>query len=243
MVGLTLFLLVTSTWAGTLRDNFNDGNADGWRMFGGKPDKNLGRIDESAQWVVQNGELVSTSQNVCTFTSIFGIGDNTWKDYEFEFQFRIEKVFPSGCGWVNPLIGFGAYFDNPNELIINGVYVVIMEKGGTFFGIACGQYLNGVWTSTLNVDDNISFKPGEWYTAKFVVKDNQYKAFVNNQLLCDTPHDLPEGGAAGLMGRNAEIHFDNVVITGDSIPNQNLGLPVDPQAKLATTWGEIKTKR
>ena len=95
-MGLMLFVLVSSAWAGTLKDNFDDGNANEWQMFGGKA--NNSPIDQSTQWVVEKGELVSISKDVCTWSSIFGIGENTWTDYEFEFRFRIGNIFSAGCG-------------------------------------------------------------------------------------------------------------------------------------------------
>ena len=70
-MGLMLFVLVSSTWAGTLKDNFDDGNANEWQMFGGKA--NNSPIDQSTQWVVEKGELVSISKDVCTWSSIFGL--------------------------------------------------------------------------------------------------------------------------------------------------------------------------
>ena len=44
---------------------------------------------------------------------------------------------------------------------------------------------------------------------------------------------------AGLGLSNQTARFDNVVITGDSIPN-NDGLLVTPKAKLTTMWGHLK---
>ena len=46
-------------------------------------------------------------------------------------------------------------------------------------------------------------------------------------------------GAAGLGLANQTARFDNVVITGNSIPI-NDGLSVTPKAKLATVWGSLK---
>ena len=46
-------------------------------------------------------------------------------------------------------------------------------------------------------------------------------------------------GAVGLGLANQTARFDNVIITGDSIPN-NDGLSVTPKAKLATMWGSLK---
>ena len=236
MIGVTLFLLVTSAWSGTLKDNFDDGNADGWRMFKGRA--NNSPIDQSAQWVVERRELVSTSKDVCTFSSIFGIGDNTWKDYEFECQFRIENVFPDGCGTVSPLVGFGVHFDNPDEFIINGLDVVVLEIGDVFNRLICERFFQGGYTDVGKVG-NISIEQGEWYTARTVAKGNRYQMFINNRLLCDTKNNLPDAGAIGLMGKNCEVHFDNIIVTGDDIPDRNLA--ISQQNKLATTWGQIRS--
>ena len=46
-------------------------------------------------------------------------------------------------------------------------------------------------------------------------------------------------GAVGLGLANWTARFDNVVITGDSIPDRG-GLSVTPKAKLATMWGSLK---
>ena len=46
-------------------------------------------------------------------------------------------------------------------------------------------------------------------------------------------------GAAGLGLSNQTARFDNVVITGDSIPSSG-GLSVNPKTKLATMWGSLK---
>ena len=64
MVGTTLFLLLTSAWAGTLRDNFDDGNFEGGRLHK--------FADKTAQWSVEKGELICISKNfLCwLFTSV-----------------------------------------------------------------------------------------------------------------------------------------------------------------------------
>lgn len=50
--------------------------------------------------------------------------------------------------------------------------------------------------------------------------------------------DLLTGGV-GIGLSNHTARFDNIVITGESIPGTH-GLSVDPKAKLATLWGNLK---
>lgn len=236
VIGLTLFLQLTSAWAGTLRDNFDDGNLNGWRSFKGQAN-NL-PVDQSAQWFVEEGELVHISKDVCMWASILGIGDNTWRDYEFECQFRMEKFFLPGCGFL-PLVGFGVHFDEPKEFI-NGLDIVVGTGGGGVWNLPfCERFFQGNHVQLGGVG-NISLEQGKWYTAKIIVKGNSYKMFVDNRLLCDNKSDFPDAGAAGLMGKNGEVHFDNVVITGNDIPD--LDMNVSPRGKLATTWGEMKRR-
>ena len=53
--------------------------------------------------------------------------------------------------------------------------------------------------------------------------------------------DPIKNGKTGFMVGNAQARFDNVEITGNTIPNGGPGtLPVEPRGKLATTWGKLK---
>ena len=54
--------------------------------------------------------------------------------------------------------------------------------------------------------------------------------------------DPLKGGQAGLVVADGRAHFDDVEITGTNVKNGGPGKPrpVEPRAKLATTWGDIK---
>jgi len=86
IVLLTCSIFYSPVLAGTFRDDFEDGDLAGWRLwpFG----------DQSAKWFVKEGELVAISENVCGVASGFILGNNAWKNYEFECQFKIEQTFP-----------------------------------------------------------------------------------------------------------------------------------------------------
>jgi hypothetical protein len=71
-----------------LRDNFDDGNAEGWRLF------DVTTTSGQVEWSVENGELVLRSKNVCGRTSGLIIDGDTWMDYKFECQFKMEQIFP-----------------------------------------------------------------------------------------------------------------------------------------------------
>ncbi len=89
MILLMLSLSITSAWAGTLTDNFDDGDFEGWQL--------AKLFDKTVQWSVENGELVCVLKNACGRSSVLWIGDDTWKNYVFEAQFQVEQIFPVAC--------------------------------------------------------------------------------------------------------------------------------------------------
>ena len=97
----------------------------------------------------------------------------------------------------------------------------------------------------------------KWYTLKirsFPVGaiTTLYEASVDDTPLCEFELKtvVKEGkrlntGGAALYGRNAEVRFDNVVITGENIPDLDMDefvseLSVSSRANLTTTWGKLK---
>ena len=46
-------------------------------------------------------------------------------------------------------------------------------------------------------------------------------------------------GGIGFGVANYTARFDNITVTGDSVPNSG-GFTVTPSGKLATTWGNLK---
>jgi len=70
------------------------------------------------------------------------------------------------------------------------------------------------------------------------MKDAQVTLWIDGDLKAQADWTdqvlLPKEGRIGLGGGGGELHFDNFVITSDDIR------PVQPEAKLATTWGRLK---
>jgi hypothetical protein len=231
---LTLFLLMTSAWAGTLRDNFDDGDLDGWKLW------KLG--DQTTQWSVKDGELVSTSQNVCTWASILMIGDYSWRDYEVKADFKVEQIFGLGCGSRSPSV-LTILRIAPDAM--RGVNVLIQSGADKIFDWCACQAATGVGgnVQTMQSIDCVTVKEGEWYTMRVVANGDNYEMFIDETKICEHKNALPKDGTAGVGAANCEVHFDNVVIKGDDIPNMDLSAAVSPKAKLAKTWGEIKQGR
>jgi len=84
------------------------------------------------------------------------------------------------------------------------------------------------------------------YSQKAEVKDTpfngkKYSLKIDGKRVHEFTGTRFESGRGGIGLGGTEAHFDNVVITGDDIPNVGpSGYPVQPKAKLATSWGKLK---
>ena len=258
MVVLTLWLLALKVWGGKITDDFEDGDFNGWRpaQFSG---------NERAEWVVKNGELIFTAQNFCRVGSALGIGDKTWTDYEFSVEFSFRKTFPvcSAGGWL-PAIGIGIHSNvvetgtlrlEKNQWVWTGVINHQTNLGNDGWDRKqCEVWLPPVYAIAPN-EGEFTTKPRRWYTLRLIANIvgnlTVYRASIDEKVLCDFDIETPlkagkrlNTGGVFLYVRNAEVHFDNVVILGESIPNIDMnGLSVSPGGRLTTMWGEIKQHR
>ena len=243
---LMILLLGTTAWAGVLRDNFNDGDADGWRKFGGKIFNS--QFDESTRWSAETGKLVAKSRDARGFASVFGIGNRTWRNYEFKCQFEIKDSFPSAPS--SPEVGFGLHYNKPNEDVLNGLNFIIIAKDHFHWTLGiCQRFWEGFYLR-IHGRNNRKLRENHLYRVRAVAEGDLYRMFLDDELVCEYENPPEFGtsldsGAAVLLAKNCEVHFDEVVITGDDIPNADLNfgewqLAVSPQAKLTYTWGRIK---
>ncbi len=82
-------------------------------------------------------------------------------------------------------------------------------------------------------------KVGETYRLKIVAEGQNYQCFVDDELLFDDADDAKfrDSGRIGFITYEANAHYDNLIIDGEEIP----AFAVDPNGKLATRWGQLKT--
>jgi len=81
----------------------------------------------------------------------------------------------------------------------------------------------------------------EWYRLRIDQKGNKISFYIDDELKNQSNDDLHPSGGVGLYAYNAIVEFDNVVITGDDIPDTGpSGYAVKPKAKLTATWASMK---
>jgi len=244
-IGLLGFASMNLAWSGTLRYNFEDTNQlNDWKQL-------VEPEHPGGQWFIENGELLFKSQDNWCFANIFFIGNDTWTDCEVEYRFRIDKtLLPPGCANSYGLIGVLVHLQFGDE--IQGIYTGPHDFDGdkiweiNISAILAGSSLLGVGDAFSVIDlmtEPANLKEGVWYSSRVIANGNQYEWFIDGQSMWQFEASSIQlmHGAVGLYTRNCEARFDDVTITGDTIPNAVT--TVSPRGKLAAAWGEIKRSR
>ena len=234
IIGLCLLLFIFAAQAGTFLDTFDDKELVNWQelvMFGIN-------TPGPGPWEIIDGELQIINRGA---TRLLTIGEDTWQDYDIEFN-------------VKPLEKHGP-----------GIIVIAARIKGTW-GVVCGiddfagpaaepiancfgGNLRGHIFLTYDRKPHRLLKLRKWATFKLSVHGKHLTFWINGKQVLDPIaleplHGFPEfpTGRVGLGLTNYTARFDNFKITGPGIPNTD-GLSVTSQTKLATTWGNLKQAR
>jgi hypothetical protein len=217
LVILSICLLVVSAQAGTFKDDFEDGNLDGWRQ--GSPFSQTPTL-----WKIVDGELECTYQN--SISTLLLTGEESWKDYTIEYDVKLLKDF--GPGDVDVI----ARSKNP---IFSHMMAVSF---GDFVGVPSifAQRLPGDVIANRPFD----LEMNQWHHFKLEVNQENFVFWINGQIVLEIQDNFLKEGTVGIGLANYSAHFDNVIITGKDVPD-NLSAVVS-QDKLTTSWGQIKSR-
>jgi len=224
---LFTFLLATSAWAGILRDDFSDGNYDGWTVwnyFGG-----------DSVWKVESGRLRAERQKEYAASVIL---DNSigWKDYEVGFDVMIEQSLATSTFVI---IGVRVSGNSNNTNHIGPALAYKWEFGAINQGVIYAKSVKGA-----NDPEIVSFgehhypvELQKYYRLKLTAIGSKFRLYIDDVLHREFTLNGYESGGVLMGAAGCIAYFDNVVITGEDVPDMNLS--VTPRAKLATTWRVI----
>ena len=107
-----------------------------------------------------------------------------------------------------------------------------------------GALLNGqqifIWGAS-GIDLPGTHSLGKWYRLKVQTMGNEISFYVDDKLVHEHKDNFNPSGGVLLWSFDAVAEFDNVVITGDEVPDVGpSGYAVEPGAKLSTAWGWLK---
>ena len=255
VVGSTILLFTLSAGAGVFLEDF-DNNFGVWQEL-------LMADAEPGSWEIVDGELHAVSPD--GWTRLLTVGDETWGDYTFEFDVKpLDKKGPSniviaarikGSWLVWCFIGDLPFADNISKVMFAAgnfrdptTFLFTHSKRHRFLKLNKWSKLKlDVKENILNfwINEGLVIGPVKLPTRKgferFDAIRKEHAAEEGREVPGLQLNGLQDflTGAAGLGLSNQTARFDNVVITGDSIPNRG-GLSVNPRAKLTTTWGSLK---
>ena len=242
MIVATLFFLPLSVWAGTFLETFDGKELDGWQQIW---------VDKGpAVWEIVDDELRAESREA--YIHLLTTGDDAWEDYTMELDVkplkkhgiggisiavRVDGAWLVYCSISDPVIIRGG--DPPVQEERIGCYAGTLKPPPRAHAILISELhpllrLNRWYHLKLSVEgDMFTF----WINGEQVMAPTQLQIFRQIDVFADFP-DFQTGGVGfGLW--NYTAIFDNITVTGDSVPNSG-DFAVTPQEKLATTWGQLK---
>ena len=242
MIVAILFLLPLSVWAGTFLETFDGKELDGWQQIWA--DKG------PAVWEIIDDELHAESREA--YIHLLTTGDDAWEDYTMELDVkplkkhgiggisiavRVDGAWLVYCSISDPVIIRGD--DPPVQEERIGCYAGTLKPPPRAHAILISELhpllrLNRWYHLKLSIEgDMFTF----WLDGEQVMAPTQLRIFKQIDVFADFP-DFQTGGVGfGLW--NYTAIFDNITVTGDSVPNSG-DFAVTPQEKLATTWGNLK---
>ena len=95
------------------------------------------------------------------------------------------------------------------------------------------------WGGTPGAHSNHTIEDDEWYNIKIVNTPDSYTVILNDEEVAKVDDDTENGvGRVGLATWSTVANYDDVIVYGPDGP-----LAVNPQSKLATTWGHLKSTK
>jgi hypothetical protein len=151
---------------------------------------------------------------------------------------RIIEQIPTEWGVSFHYAGPIGRFRPENKLAINVIGAVLNLKAAPtvwdFVIIQKDQWLR-------DVQKPLGIKINTWYHVKSVMEGSDFEFYVDDDLVTSFVSNAIPTGRVGLCIGGCAAEFDNVVITGQDVPDAGpSGLAVNLQSKLATTWGQIR---
>ena len=205
---------------GVFRDDFEDGNLDGWRVESHPP---------AGSWKAVDGAVESrreSSQGTYLIT-----GKENWKNYTISYDVILKENFGKNG------VGFIARHKSP----MTNHHIDIWC--GDFVGFPAISTLRFPGEAETNKPFSL-LNLKQWYQMRLVVTGKIFSLFINNQKVFVHKDDSVKEGAVGLSLGGYWARFDNIEISGPEVPDFTpptwKAKSVEAQNKLAMMWAILK---
>jgi len=222
MITFAISLLVVSAHAGTYVETFDDGNFDGWEI--------LNWTGGTSEWKVEDGILIGSRPDAASALLMFG--EEEWRNYSIEFDARmLERL---SANWHAIALDLRVSDVNHAKASCNSVY--FSANGQTIIWLYLGNREVGRLAGK-----GFAFQSDRWYRIKGVADEDNFQFYIDGELMVSLSDSRFPAGRVALDVNGSTVQFDNVVITGDDVPDNTAA--VSASGKLATTWGKLRSQQ
>ena len=225
LVMVFALVFVVSAWTGTFRDDFQDGDLEGWQQFWPAGEM---------IWEVIDGELACS--RLTDHSAEIVTGDVSWTDYTIECDVKLLEDHGAGDFALIVRVASG-----------NNGYGFLV---GDWVGESAAYTQKWPDLNMKVIEPLDPLELNAWHHLKLEVEDSEFTFWVNDEIAIEYDDDLYQNGMVGFGVANYTVRCDNVVITGPDVPDivpdtwpeqiVEQGRPVEPRGRLITTWASIK---
>ena len=227
-----LFFISFSASAGTFVETFDGEDLDAWQEI-----VLLDLKIQPGTWKVIDGELHGTMRHI-GLPRLLTTGDEKWRNYTVEVDiFPLEKHGRGNIGLAARIQGtvgvIGLIGDYPFPFPADpDAGLTTTCFGGDFHDKIFRLFGSG---------DSPLLELETWSTMKFQVNKENFTLWLNGEQVLQARDNTFNFtvGRVGLVITSYTVKFDNLVITGEGVPNKGR-LSVAPRNKLATVWSNLK---
>jgi hypothetical protein len=230
------FVSTSPALAGTWKDDFEDGDLDGWEIYNAIPVEKWGVEDGecSGEWL--NADPGSFSVLVLKLES-----SAFWKDYTVECKMKF-------TGNRTPFGYAGISFRDGRMMGSGSCAFDIDARSGTASGWT-RTAIAAPWKNVSKAPLPFALSKDTWYKLKIIAEGDHFEFYIDGKPAGKFVDDSNSSGGVGLEVRNVHVHFDDIIISGDEVedggnwePDKHPGEAVEPYDRLVTTWASVKSE-
>ena len=243
---------VSIVHSGTFLDDFHDRNLDGWHVWYplGFPVPLAFKNDYLViNTTVEEDELPEGTE----FIKQLGLElrlDNSedWNSYTLTCRIRFAKAAENALGLFS--VGVRRSMGHFNVMAEQRMLIILRNQHIQVDTIPpdaksdpeTGELEGTIHRQTLRPRHlRRPLKLNRWIPIKIVAEEQYFEFHVDDNFVTQYEDETAVPGTVMfLIGFGSVVHLDDVMITGPEIPNIGSPRSVNPEARLATTWGEIK---
>ena len=215
--------------AGSPRQSSQTGRHEGDEPHDPGPDDCSKDAVGSAEWKVVDGVL--TARNEVSSGSGLLFGKDDWRNYTIECDAKIVEPI---VDLHNASLGLRMLWRNSSDF--NYIWCLPSPPWGTAL---IWSWLNGN-DSRQSAQKPFKHEVNRWYRLKGVADEDKFELYIDGELMASLSDSRFPTGRVGLQTNGCLSNFDNVVITGDDVPDNVTAVSIS--GKLATTWGQLRSE-